>query len=287
VLETGWVMAKGTHLDTSVNNYNSPDPAPGDIQSRRPYPQFARIRLMVTDSNSIFHALQTRYEHRFTRGLSVTASYAWSHMIDDSAQSTNRGACTCQDPRHRGVAERASSIFDVRHRLVTGYVWELPYGKDLKGPRALLLGGWELGGIVTMQTGLPFNITQSGDSENVDGLWERPNVVAGQSIHVASATAAGWFNQAAFSRATLAYGTAPRDPVVGPGIHQFDLSASKIFKMPYREGHQLMFRMELFNAFNTPQLGTPGSTLGTGTFGIVTSTAVDQRQIQFALKYSF
>ena len=57
--------------------------------------------------------------------------------------------------------------------------------------------------------------------------------------------------------------------------------------MPYREGHQLMFRMELFNAFNTPQLGTPGSTLGTGTFGIVTSTAVDQRQIQFALKYSF
>jgi hypothetical protein len=287
VLETGWVMAKGTHLDTSVNNYNSPDPAPGDIQSRRPYPQFARIRLMVTDSNSIFHALQTRYEHRFSHGLSVTVSYAWSHMIDDSAQSTNRGACTCQDPRHRGVAERASSIFDVRHRLVTGYIWELPVGKNLKGPQAVLLRGWEVGGIVTMQTGLPFNVTQSGDSENVDGLWERPNVVAGQSIHVANPTAAGWFNTAAFARATLAYGTAPRDPLVGPGIHQFDLSASKIFKLPYKEGHQLMFRMELFNAFNTPQLGTPGSTLGTGTFGVVTSTAVDQRQIQFALKYSF
>jgi len=63
-----------------------------------------------------------------------------------------------------------------------------------------------------------------------------------------------------------------------PGIHQFDLATSKIFRMPYKEGHQLMFRMELFNAFNTPQLGTPGSTLGTGTFGVVTSTAVDQRQ---------
>jgi hypothetical protein len=134
VLETGWVMAKGTHLDTAVNNYNSPDPAPGDIQSRRPLPQFARIRLMVTDSNSIFHALQTRYEHRFTRGLSVTASYAWSHMIDDSAQSTNRGACTCQDPRHRGVAERASSIFDVRHRLGTVYVGAAD-GKGSEGPR--------------------------------------------------------------------------------------------------------------------------------------------------------
>jgi hypothetical protein len=169
-------------------------------------------------------------------------------MIDDSAQSANGGACTCQDPRHRGVAERASSILDLRHRLVRGYIWELPFGKTLKGPQALLLEGWELGGIVTMQTGLPFNITQSGDSENVDGLWESPNVVPGQSIHVAKATAAGWFNQAAFSRATLAYGTSPRDPAVGPGIHQFDLSASKI-KMPYKEGHQLMFRMELFKRF--------------------------------------
>jgi hypothetical protein len=241
---------------------------------------------MVTDSNSIFHALQTRYEHRFAHGLSVTASYAWSHMIDDSAQSTNRGACTCQDPRHRGVAERASSIFDVRHRLVTGYIWELPFGKQLKGAEALLLRGWELGGIVTMQSGLPFNITQSGDSENVDGLWERPNVVPGQSIHAANPTAGGWFNTAAFSRATLAYGTSPRDPVVGPGIHQFDLSTSKIFKVPYKE---LMFRMELFNAFNRPQLGTPGSTLGTGTFGVVTSTAVeefcDQPQPPIALEY--
>ncbi|HLJ18036.1 MAG TPA: TonB-dependent receptor [Bryobacteraceae bacterium] len=287
VIETGWMVTKGTDLDTTVNNYNSPDPAPGDIQSRRPYPQYARIRLMVTDGNSIYHALQTRYEHRFSRGLSVTASYSWSHMIDDQGQSTNRGACTCQDPRHRGIAERASSIFDVRHRLVVGYVWQLPFLKDVKGPPALLLTGWEVGGIVTMQSGLPFNITQSGDSENVDGLWERPNYVAGQGIHVSNPNAADWFNTAAFARATLAYGTSPRDPVVGPGIHQFDLSASKSFKMPYGEGHQLMFRAEFFNAFNTPQLGTPGSTLGTGTFGVVTSTTVDQREIQFALKYSF
>jgi hypothetical protein len=69
------------------------------------------------------------------------------------------------------VAERASSVFDVRHRLVTAHIWELPFGKGLTGPQSLLLHGWELGGIVTMQSGLPFNITQSGDSENVDGLW--------------------------------------------------------------------------------------------------------------------
>jgi hypothetical protein len=190
VIETGWVMSKGTDLDTSINNYNSPDPAAGDIQSRRPYPQYARIRLAVTDGNSLYHALQTRYEHRFAKGLSATAAYSWSHMIDDTGQSTNRGACMCQDPRHRGKAERADSVFDVRHRLVMGYIWDLPFAKDLKGPSALLLRGWELGGLVTLQSGLPFNITQSGDSQNVDGLWERPNIVPGQSLHVSNPNAA-------------------------------------------------------------------------------------------------
>jgi hypothetical protein len=287
VLESGWVFSKGTDLDTSLNNYNNPDPGTGDIQSRRPYPQFARIRMMVTDGNSVYHALQTRYEHRFSQGLSVTATYTWSHMIDDTGQSTNRGACMCQDPRHRGTAERASSIFDVRHRFVTGYLWQLPFLKSLNGPAGVLLKGWELAGIVTFQSGLPFNVTQSGDSENNDGLWERPNLVPGQSVGLSSQSAAHWFNAAAFSRASLAYGNSPRDPVVGPGLHTFDLSLSKTFKMPYGEGHQLMFRAESFNAFNTPELGTPGSTLGTGTFGVVTSTATDQRVMQLALKYSF
>ena len=138
-----------------------------------------------------------------------------------------------------------------------------------------------------MQTGLPFNITQSGDSENVDGLWERPNIVSGQDTSVSNPTAQRWFNTAAFSRAVLAYGSLPRDAVVGPGIHEFDLSISKIFKMPFSERQRLMFRAEAFNIFNTPQLGTPGSTFGTGTFGVVTGTAVDMREIQLALKYSF
>jgi hypothetical protein len=57
--------------------------------------------------------------------------------------------------------------------------------------------------------------------------------------------------------------------------------------MPWYEGHELMFRTEFFNAFNSPQFGQPGGTLGTGTFGRVTSTRVDNRQIQLALKYSF
>ena len=289
VLETGWVASKGTDLDTSVNNFNSPDPGPGPVQPRRPYQDYARIRLLVTDSNSIYHAMQTRYEHRFSKGLSLTAAYTWSHMIDDAAQSTNRGACQCQNPRHRGIAERASSIFDNRHRLVVGYVWELPFAKSLKGPSGFVVSGWSLGGVVTLQNGFPFNITQSGDSQNVDGLWERPNLVTGVSAALPGGQrdASHWFNTSAFSRGVMQYGNSPRNPLVGPGIHTFDLSGSKSFKMPYKESHELMFRAEFFNAFNTPELSNPGSSLGTGTFGRVTSTFSDQRQIQLALKYSF
>ncbi len=288
-LEVGWAGTKGTFLDTSLNNFNSPDPGPGTVQARRPYPDYARIRLLATDGNSIYHAMQVRYEHRFSHGLSLTTAYTWSHMIDDAGQSTNRGACQCQNPRLRGAAERASSIFDNRHRLVVGYVWELPLARNLKGPAAVFLKGWSAGGIVTLQSGFPFNVTQSGDSQNVDGLWERPNLVAGQTAALPGGTrnAAQWFNTAAFSRSVQAYGNSPRNPLTGPGIHTFDLSGSKSFKMPYRESHELTFRAEFFNAFNTPQLNIPGSSLGTGTFGRVTSTFSDQRQIQLALKYNF
>ena len=90
-------------------------------------------------------------------------------------------------------------------------------------------------------------------------------------------------SRAAFSRTA----TRLRNPLVGPGTKTFDTSLSKSFRMPYSEAHALMFRAEAFNVFNTPQFGAPGGTLGTGTFGRVTSTALDNRQLQLALKYTF
>ena len=287
VLETGWVGSKGTHVDTSLNNFNQPDPGPGAIQARRPYPQYARIRMIAPDTNTVYHSLQTRYEHRFSRGLSLSAAYTWSHLIDDAAETINSGGCGCQNPRSRGKAERGSSVLDQRHRAVIGYVWELPFARSFHGAPSAILGGWSLGGIVTFSSGLPFNVTQSGDSENNDGLWERPNLVPGQAVTISNQTPNQWFNTAAFQRALLQYGNSPRDPLVGPGTDTWDLSASKAFKIPRHENHQVMFRGEFFNAFNTPQFAQPGSSLGTGTFGLITSTANANRQIQVAMKYTF
>ncbi len=286
VIEVGWVGSKGTHVDTSLQNFNQAEPGTGDIQSRRPYQGYARIRMIAPDTNTIYHSLQARYEHRFARGLSLTASYTWSHLIDDAAQTINAGGCNCQNPRNRGRAERASSVLDQRQRLVVSYVWDIPAGRSLKSLAGVVAGGWSVGGVITLASGFPFNVVQSGDTWNADALWPRPNAVPGVSPLLDNRTPTRWFNTDAFTRSTT-YGTSPRNPVVGPGLHTFDLSASKAFKMPYREGHQLLFRAELFNTFNTPQFNNPGGSLGTGTFGRVTGTSADNRQIQLALKYAF
>jgi outer membrane receptor protein involved in Fe transport len=288
-LEVGWVGSKGTFVDTSLNHFNNPAPSLIPFtQARRPYPQFGRIRMMVADGNTLFHSLQARYEHRFSHGLSLTGAYTWGHLIDDTAQTINRGGCGCQDPRNRGRAERADSTDDIRHRLVLGYVWEIPWGKGLSAAPRAVLGGWQLGGILTLQSGSPFNVTQSGDSQNVEfSGWSRPHMAAGVDAKLSDPDPALWFNPNAFVRSVGEYGTAPRNPLVGPGVSTFDLSGTKNFRMPWSETHELMFRAEFFNAFNTPQFGQPGGTLGTGTFGRVTSTRLDNRQIQLALKYSF
>lgn len=241
--------------------------------------------MMVADGNSVFHSLQARFERRFTKGLSLTAAYTWGHFIDDTAQTINRGGCGCQDPWNRGRAERADSINDIRHRLVVGHVWDLP-GADLTGPARFLLGGWQFGGIITLQSGSPFNITQSGDTQNVEFAgWSRPHVISGRSPDISNKDPFLWFDPAAFTRSVGEFGTSPRNPVVGPGLNTFDLSFSKSF--PVREGHSVLFRTEFFNAFNTPQFGQPGGVLGTGAFGRVTGTRADNRQIQLALKYIF
>jgi len=286
VLEAGWVGTKGTHVDTSLNNFNQPEPGSGDIQARRPYNVYARIRMIAPDTNTVYHSLQARYEHRFAQGLSLTASYTWSKTIDDAGETINAGGCVCQNPRNRGKAERAASVYDQRQRLVVGYVWEIPFAKSWTGAPGFVLRDWSLGGIVTLASGRPFNVVQSGDTWNADALWPRPDLMSGASPSLSSKTADRWFDTNAFTRSTT-YGTAPRNPVVGPGLHTFDLSFSKAFRIPFAEAHSVMFRAELFNTFNSPQLNNPGGTLGTGTFGRVTGTAADNRQVQFALRYSF
>ncbi|MGH9470197.1 MAG: carboxypeptidase regulatory-like domain-containing protein, partial [Terriglobia bacterium] len=285
LVEVGYVGDKGTHADTSMNNWNVPSPGPGNIQARRPWPQYANIRMEAFGVDTIYHSLQARYERRFSQGLSFTASYTWEHEIDDYSNSMNNGGCGCPNPRDL-QANRGNGLLDQPQNLTLGYVYQLP-GKNLRGFTGGLLGGWQTGGIITLATGFPFDVEQAFDSENNGNNWERPNLVAGQGLTLANPGPSLWFNPNAFTSAGYTYGNSPRDPLFGPGTHTFNLSLMKNFRMPFREQQLLQFRAEFFNAFNTPQFANPSGSFGTGTFGHITSTKLDNREIQFALKYIF
>ncbi len=283
-LDVGYVANKGTHLDTTLNNFNQPDPGPGDIQSRRPYPTIARIRLEDYGGNSNYNSLQIRFQRRFSKGLSVSANYTWSHEMDDEATDTNSGGCGCQNPRFRN--EPASGLTDQRHLFVAGYVWQLPIFTHATGVVGTVVGGWAFEGLVTLASGNPFDVQESIDSQNNDGIWERP-ILTGQRLTVANPNPSAWFNTAAFAPSVYVYGNSPRNPLVGPGTNVYNLTLAKNFKMPYKEGHSLEFRAEAFDAFNTPQFSNPDAKLGDGVFGQITSTKIDNRELQLALKYRF
>ena len=306
LLELSWVASKSANVDTSLRNFNQPEPGPGPVQDRRPYQGFATIRMMVSDGNGLYHSMQSRYEHRFSKGLNVTAAYTWGHMIDDITETINRGGCGCQSARRRGAFERGDSVEDVRHRMVVGGVWEIPWGKQLTGVAGAFLGGWQGGWLVTMESGQPFSVSQSGDTQNKGGNEaSRPHTLGvNANLPSGQRDPARWFDTVAFVRSTYqgapassgvflpgsdGYGTAGRNTLIGPGANVWDLSVSKNFKLPWKEGHTILFRTEFFNAFNTPQFNNPGNALGTGAFGVVSGTRGlnPNRQMQFALKYNF
>jgi outer membrane receptor protein involved in Fe transport len=286
LLEVGYVGNKGTHVDTSFQNFNQPPPGPGDIQSRRPYPTFARIRMQYYGVNTEYESMQLHFERRLAFGLNVNLAYTWSHEIDDAKETTNDGGCGCQNP-HNLVAERASGIYDQRQNLVIGYIWQIPVAKNWSGAAGALAKGWSFEGIITIASGQPFDVDESFDSQNNDGLWERPNLVPGQKVTVPNPTQSLWFNPNAFTASILMYGNSPRDPLVGPPTRVFNLALIKEFRMPYSEKHTLQFRAEAFNAFNHPDFANPDSNLGDAAFGQVTSTKQDNREIQLSLKYRF
>jgi outer membrane receptor protein involved in Fe transport len=289
VFEVRYVGAVGRNLDTSLTNFNSPDPDPNagsvPLQSRRPYPDFGRIRMWMTDGESDYHSLQAEFKHRGPWGLYLTAAYTLSELNDNQQGGLNASRGRRQNPRSL-EGEYAPSADDQRHRLVVSYVWDIPFGADLSGVTGAFLKGWQLSGLGIFNSGSPIFINQDGDTLNVDSEEIRPNLVAGQdpTLPEDERSLSRWFNTAAFARATVTYGTSPRNPVVGPGRKVFDLALSKSFQL--QNDHRVQFRIEAFNAFNWVNWNNPNGSLGNSNFGLISSAGA-AREMQVSLKYVF
>jgi hypothetical protein len=263
----------------------------------RPYPQYTGLSLsMPNNSNSIYHALQMKFEKHLSRGLTAVASYTWSKMIDDSSDngySYLGGDSSVQDIWNLRN-ERSLSVMDVPYRLVTSFSYELPFGRGkalgTSWPKALNLaaGGWALSGVVTFQSGFPIVIGLTGGNL-LEGT-QRPNLIGDPSMPgSAEDRMNNYFNVNAFSKPAIdTIGSAPRTlNYFGPHVFNTDMNLTKKFRV--REGHTVELRLEGFNALNDVVFGMPGSSFGSTTFGRITGYAggMGPRELQVAVRYDF
>jgi len=290
-----------------TTNGNTPENCP--TAPRRPFPTVdGGIDTLRANDFSNYTALQVHVDKRLTKGLEFGASYTYSHALDD-ASSASLGSLNNGDFRNQLYPwlEYGNADFDVRHRFVIDYAYELPFGRgktfggNASGVLDQIIGNWQVAGITTAQTGNWFTITDSltnvstADGGGVVGYYEvRPNVVGNPN---ASPCVGGTlFNTCAFvdNSTFFTFGNAGRNIVRGPGLQDWDFSIFKTF--PIREQMHLEFRSEFFNIWNheNPLLGPAGAIseeptaveFGTPQFGQAVA-ARDPRFIQFALKFYF
>jgi Carboxypeptidase regulatory-like domain len=307
VLDVAYVGNVGTGLP-GFRNLNQREvitnPNGSQTAGARPYPAFGDIQWMENRVDSSYNALQTRLERRFVRGLTAIVSYTWGKALTDSPDhiSTSGGGAgidtgTFREPQDgnnpkndRGLAE-----FDVKHRFVASYIWELPFGRgrrfgnDWNQTLDLLLGGWQWTGILTLQSGLGLTATLGGATVlNIGGERRaRPNLIGEPELPESERTLTRWFNTdafAAFNPAPQAFGTAGVGIMRGPGLQNFDFTLAKNIEVG--AGRSVQFRTEVFNAFNHANFGPPNIGRDSSGFGRIL-TAANARIIQFGLKFYF
>jgi hypothetical protein len=261
----------------------------GNVNARRGLaPTYGSIGMLFTGATSSYNGLQLRAVKRFGHGLTFTSAYTWSKAIDvyGGGAFANVGQ---QDPQNvynlRGDRGRGEN--DLRHRWVSSYLYELPF---LRGSQwyARLLGGWELGGILTLETGKPVTVVTGRDNSLTGVNFDRPDVNGPPELPSDRSRAeriVRYFRTEVFS-ANLPgqYGNAGRGIMSSPGTFGFDISTSKAFRI--MESHSLQFRWDAFNVVNRPNFGGPNSTLVSPAVGRL-QRAGGGRVMQVSLKYMF
>lgn len=249
----------------------------------------AFLELATNDGNSNYNALLVSLKRRFSKGAAYGVSYTWSHNIANFIDNLTGGAFP--QNAYNYAAERGDSMFDVRQRFVAYATYELPVGKNKKymnqgGVAEAVLGGWQVNSILTKQTGTTIQVN-APDSSGTGSMNSRPDCIGDARAGASNDPRTGlWLNPAAFAfPAAGTFGNCGPGKYHGPGFTNVDLSLFKSFQV--RETMKFEFRAEAFNAFNHADFGNPNSFFGGGGFGVITSTIIDPRELQLALKFYF
>ncbi|HUK48371.1 MAG TPA: TonB-dependent receptor [Terriglobales bacterium] len=292
LITPAYVGTKGTHLQVLRDPNQIPTPQATYDASLAPYPQFGTFAAIENRGDSTYNAFQLKVEKRTSHGLYLLSAFTYSKAINDQPEI----CCNSPWPQdsYNIAAEKGLADFDNRERWVTSVDYALPVGKgqmflNQGGVTDAVLGGWHLGGIITLRSGFPFSPQIGFDPSNTGspGL-QRSNQIG--NGHLANPSPYLWFNVNDFPVPNCpngCFGDAGKNILEGPGETTADLSARKFFNLTERVN--LEFRAELFNAFNHPIFSQPDPfiTDGPGAAGVITSTVIPQRQVQFALKLHF
>ena len=291
----------------------------------RPYLGYSSLNLALGDVNSNYNSLQISLAKR-VGFFTATFAYTFSKAMGDgggAADAYNENpepecpftclVSTVTNPvlvngsttpvaggvQTGGVVENWKQFnygklsFDATHIVASSFTLESPWGRHLTGIEGSVVKGWSLSGIMHFQTGSPLTATASANA-GVNGvsIARRASIVPGQPVAFhgtcANAKAICWLNPAAFSlESTLGAGDAPIGNMLGPNYYQWDLSLRKTFSLPFREGMQLQFQADAFNAFNRANWNNPNVTnAGSATFGQITGS-LPGRVLQFGGKFNF
>ncbi|MBL8212275.1 MAG: TonB-dependent receptor [Bryobacterales bacterium] len=284
VLTAAYVGSKGTGFST-LRNLNAAIPAPNgtgaNIEQRRPYLPGVLGSISSYDplGFSTYHALQLTLNKRFAKHYTLLANYTYAKSIDNGSVDAFGGA---QDQRNWS-AEKGLSDFDLRHRLVTSFLAELPGPKS--GPAKWILGGWQVNGIFAINSGRPVNIVSGTDRAFTGAGTQRPNLIGDPVLDPNRSRAdliTRYFNPAAFALPAVGtFGNSGRNTLIGPGSYNLDSSLFRMFTL--RERLKLQFRAEFFNTFNNPNFGGLVANISAPNAGRL-QTATDPRILQFGLR---
>jgi hypothetical protein len=291
LLELEYAGSASKHMVLCYNP-NEVQPGPGTQDSRRLLQQIASVSNMQQcdpRNSSTFHAGTLKLQKRFRDGLQFLVSYTYGKSLDYGGSAASGGGAVGNGQTITNIAAwHGPSGFDVRQRAVISYVYELPFGRDHRwmqdagGALQGLVGGWQLSGITTLTTGRPFTVTLQTGVNNGAPSW--PNRIGSGKLE--DPTVDLWFNTADFvAPPANTYGNSGRGILYGPGHVNFDASLSKRFAVTGRANAEV--RWDVFNLFNHPGFGFPNSAIGSATAGRITTTVVDNRSMQFALKLNF
>jgi len=254
-------------------------------QLLRAYPRFTTLALFRDNvGNSSYNAAAFKLEKRLSHGLTVNGSYTFSKLIDDASSVFSQtiftgpvlGTTGAADAFNRHLEKDVSSG-DIPRVFALGWVYEIP--------RVWKISGWQVAGLVRVQSGDAVPVTQAVNNNSSLGFAvQRPNRVDDPN-DFAARTVAKYFNTAAFTNAPqFVIGNASRNPVRGPGLQNADLMLGKTFHLTERV--RMEFRAEVFNVSNTPPLNDPNGSFGSAAFGSITS-AGNPRVFEFVGKIHF